>query len=66
MARAFWQAPYRPRDIAKQREPVIDQNGRSEAVSGCFRQSAVWGVSLWGTEGPEFKSRQPDNKKHCR
>ena len=23
---------------------------------------AVWGASIWGTEGPEFKSRQPDNR----
>jgi len=44
-------------------EPVINQNGRPEAVSGCLRWSAVWGASIWGTEGPEFKSRQPD--KQC-
>ena len=24
------------------------------------RRSALWGASIWGTEGPEFKSRQPD------
>lgn len=27
-----------------------------------MRRSAVWGALIWGTEGPEFKSRQPDNK----
>jgi len=48
------------RNIAYQREPVINQNGRPEAVSGRLRRSAVWGASIWGTEGPEFKSRQPD------
>ena len=53
----------RPRDVAKQRELVINQNGRSEAVSGRLRRSAVWGASIWGTEGPEFKSRQPDRSK---
>ena len=41
---------------------MINQNGRPEAVSRCLRRSAVWGASIWGTEGPEFKSRQPDNK----
>ena len=43
---------------------MINQNGRPEAVSGRLRRSAVWGASIWGTEGPEFKSRQPDNKNH--
>ena len=51
------------RNNAYQREPVINQNGRPEAVSGCLCRSAVWGASIWGTEGPEFKSRQPD--KQC-
>ncbi|MDP7258025.1 MAG: hypothetical protein QF419_01510, partial [Acidimicrobiales bacterium] len=35
---------------------------RPETVSGCLRRSAVWGASIWGTEGPEFKSRQPDKQ----
>jgi len=48
---------------AKRREPVINQNGRPEAVSGCLRRSAVWGASIWGTEGREFKSPQPDKKR---
>ena len=48
------------RNNANQREPTINQNGRPEAVSGYLRRSAVWGASIWGTEGPEFKSRQPD------
>ena len=48
------------RNNANQRDPVINQNGRPEAISGCLRRSAVWGASIWGTEGPEFKSRQPD------
>ena len=51
------------RNNANQREPVINQNGRPEAVSGCLRRSAVWGASIWGTEGREFKSPQPDNNK---
>ena len=51
------------RNNANQREPVINQNGRPEAVSGRLRRSAVWGASIWGTEGPEFKSRQPDHLK---
>ena len=50
------------RNNANQREPVINQKGRPEAVSGRLRRSAVWGASIWGTEGPEFKSRQPDRK----
>jgi hypothetical protein len=54
------QAAVRPRDIAKQREQAITQNGRPEAVSGRLRRSALWGASVWGTEGREFKSRQPD------
>ena len=58
----FPQAAYKPRDVANQREPVINQNGRPEAVSGRLRRSAVWGASIWGTEGPEFKSRQPDRQ----
>ena len=51
------------RNSAKQCEPVVNQNGRPEAVSGRLCRSAVWGASIWGTEGPEFKSRQPD--KQC-
>ena len=51
------------RNNANQREPVINQNGRPEAVSGRLRRSAVWGASIWGTEGPEFKSRQPDHQR---
>jgi len=50
------------RNNANQREPVINQNGRPQAVSGCLRRSAVWAASIWGTEGPEFKSRQPDRQ----
>ena len=50
------------RNNANQREPTINQNGRPEAVSGYLRRSAVWGASIWGTEGSEFKSRQPDNR----
>jgi len=50
------------RNNANQREPVINQNGRLGAVFGCLCRSAVWGASIWGTEGPEFKSRQPDRK----
>ena len=30
----------------------------------CLRRSAVWGASIWGTEGRRFKSSQPDNKNH--
>jgi len=41
---------------------VISQKGRPEAVFGRLRRSAVWGASIWGTEGPEFKSRQPDKQ----
>ena len=41
---------------------MINQNGRPEAVSWCLCRSAVWGASIWGTEGREFKSPQPDNK----
>ncbi len=29
----------------------------------CLRRSAVWGALIWGTEGREFKSPQPD--KQC-
>ena len=47
---------------ANQSEPVINQNYRPETVSRCLRWSAVWGASIWGTEGPEFKSRQPDKQ----
>ena len=47
---------------ATQCEPVISQNGRPEAISGCLRRSTVWGVSIWGTEGRELKSRQPDKE----
>ena len=50
------------RTIAYQCEPVINQNGRPEAVSGRLRRSAVWGTSIWGTEGREFKSPQPDKQ----
>ena len=50
------------RNNANQREPTINQNGRPEAVSRRLRRSAVWGASIWGTEGPEFKSRQPDKQ----
>ena len=50
------------RNNANQREPTINQNGRPEAVSGYLRRSAVWGASIWGTEGPEFKSRSPTDK----
>ena len=53
------------RNNANQRDPVINQNGSSEAVSGCLRRSVVLGASIWGTEGPEFKSRQPDRKPSC-
>ena len=28
----------------------------------CLGRSEVWGASVWGTEGREFKSPQPDNK----
>jgi NAD(P)-dependent dehydrogenase (short-subunit alcohol dehydrogenase family) len=28
----------------------------------CLRRSAVWGASIWGTEGREFKSPQPDKE----
>ncbi len=28
-----------------------------------MRRSTVWGASIWGTEGPEFKSPQPDNSE---
>jgi hypothetical protein len=45
---------------------VINQNCMSEQVSGRLRRSAVWGASIWGTEGREFKSPQPDNKKRFR
>ena len=51
------------RNSANQRVLLINQNRRPEAVSGCLRRSTVWGASIWGTEGPEFKSRQPD--KQC-
>jgi len=54
-----------PRNNANQREPVINQNGRPEAVSGRLRRSAVWGASIWGTEGREFKSPQPDKQTPC-
>ena len=56
------QAAYRPRDVAKQREPVINQNCRSRQVLGRLCRSAVWGASIWGTEGREFKSPQPDKE----
>ena len=43
----------------KQREPVVNQNGRSEAVSGCLRRSAEQvGVPCQG-EGRGFESRRP-------
>ena len=58
----FPEAAYRPRDVAKQRELLSTSNGRPEAVSGCLCRSAVGGALIWGTEGPEFKSRQPDRK----
>ena len=51
------------RNNANQRDPVINQNGRPQAVSVCLCRSTVWRASIWGTEGPEFKSRQPD--KQC-
>ena len=41
---------------------MISQNGRPEAVSGRLRRSAVWGASIWGTEGRRFKSSQPDKE----
>ena len=50
------------RNNANQREPMISQNGRPETVSGRLRRSAVWGASIWGTEGREFKSPQPDKQ----
>ena len=50
------------RNNANQRELLSTSNGSSEAVSGRLRRSAVWGASIWGTEGPEFKSRQPDKQ----
>ena len=53
------------RNNANQREPVINQNGRPETVSGRLRRSAVWGASIWGTEGREFKSPQPDKQIPC-
>ena len=51
------------RNNANQRELLSTSNGSSEVVSGCLRGSAVWGASIWGTEGREFKSPQPD--KQC-
>jgi len=42
---------------------VINQNSRPEGVSGRLRRSTVWGASIWGTEGREFKSPQPDNSE---
>ena len=48
------------RNNASQRESVINQNSRSQHALGCLRRSGVWGASIWGTEGREFKSRQPD------
>jgi hypothetical protein len=56
-------AGHRLRDIAKQREAVINQNGRPETVPGRLRWSAVWGATIWGTEDREFKSPQP--AKQC-
>jgi len=50
------------RNSAKQCEPVINLNGRPQAVSGRLCRSTVWGVSIWGTEGREFKSPQPDKE----
>ena len=47
---------------ANQREAVINQNGRPEAVSWCLCRSAVWGASIWGTEGREFNLPNPTNK----
>ena len=52
------------RTIAYQRELLSTSNGRPEQVSGRLRRSAVWGASIWGTEGPEFKSRQPDKQRN--
>jgi len=54
------------RNSANQREPVINQNCRPEAVSGRLCRSTVWGVSIWGTEGPEFKSRQRQEELQVR
>ncbi len=42
------------RNKANQRELLSTSNGSPETVSGCLRRSAVWGASIWGTEGPEF------------
>ena len=41
---------------------MINQNSRPEGVSGRLRRSTVWGASIWGTEGREFKSPQPDKE----
>ena len=47
------------RNNANQREPVINQNGRPEAVSGCLCRSAEQvGVPCQG-EGRGFESRRP-------
>ncbi|MDP7258063.1 MAG: hypothetical protein QF419_01700, partial [Acidimicrobiales bacterium] len=48
------------RNKANQRELLSTSNGRPEAVFGRLCRSAVWGASIWGTEGREFKSPQPD------
>ena len=50
------------KNIVKRCEILINQDGRPEAVSWCLHRSALWGASVWGTEGREFKSPQPDNK----
>ena len=50
------------RNNANQRELLSTSKGRPEAVSRRLRRSWVWGASIWGTEGPEFKSRQPDKQ----
>ena len=42
----FLQAAYRPRDVAKQPEPVINLDGRPDASSECLRRSTVWGASI--------------------
>ena len=47
------------------RDRLINQDGRPEAVSGRLRRSALWAASIWGTEGREFKSPQPDKQIPC-
>ena len=57
------EAAYRPRDIAKQRELARTSDQLEQQARGSFRtfaQVSGLGASIWGTEGPEFKSRQPD------